>query len=76
MAMSDVEDDDDDLQALFKKSNPVYDMSNLKDDEIFRKVLMTADVSHRLGTPKPATAMRIGTPRTAMRLGTPSGVNS
>lgn len=49
------------MQALFKKSHPLYDLSNVKDDESFNRILMTADPSRKLGTAKPGSAMRLGT---------------
>ncbi|KAF5281584.1 hypothetical protein FQR65_LT14627 [Abscondita terminalis] len=65
-----LDNEDEDLQAVFKKTNPVFNTFTSKEDS-FRRMLMTADAS-RLGIVKPGTALRSGTPGT-MRLGTPSG---
>lgn len=58
-------DDDDDhdepLQELFNKVNPIYDLSNIGDDEEFKRILTTADGPQRYSTPKPGSAMRFGT---------------
>ncbi|KAF5300708.1 hypothetical protein FQA39_LY11070 [Lamprigera yunnana] len=61
-----VDTEDEDLQAIFKRTNPVFNTFSSKEDS-FRRMLMTADPS-RIGT-----GLRIGTPKTAMRIGTPSG---
>lgn len=57
------EDDDNDepLQELFNKVNPIYDLSNVGDDEEFKRILTTADGPQRYSTPKPGSAMRLGT---------------
>ncbi|XP_017786261.1 PREDICTED: intraflagellar transport protein 88 homolog [Nicrophorus vespilloides] len=58
-----VEEDDDtaEMQALFKTSNPLYDLSNVKEDEAFNRILMSADPSRRMASAKPGSAMRLGT---------------
>lgn len=61
-AILDEDDDDEPLQELFQKVNPIYDLSNIGDDEEFKRILTTADGSQRYSTPKaPGSAMRLGT---------------
>lgn len=55
------EDNDENLRNLFSKIHPAY-MSNLQEDEAFKRILMTADVTKsRYPTPRPPSAMRLGT---------------
>lgn len=55
------EDNEENLRNLFSKVHPAY-MSNLQEDETFKRILMTADVSKsRFPTPRPPSAMRLGT---------------
>lgn len=55
------EEDDESIRNLFNKVHPAY-MSNLQEDETFKRILMTADVSKsRYPTPRPPSAMRLGT---------------
>lgn len=55
------DDNDENLRNLFGKVHPAY-MSNLHEDETFKRILMTADVSKtRYPTPRPPSAMRLGT---------------
>lgn len=58
---SKLEDDDESIRKLFNNIHPAY-MSNLQEDETFKRILMTADVSKsRYPTPRPPSAMRLGT---------------
>lgn len=55
------DDNDENLRNLFGKVHPAY-TSNLQEDETFKRILMTADVSKtRYPTPRPPSAMRLGT---------------
>lgn len=55
------EEEDDNIRSLFNTIHPAY-MSNLQEDETFKRILMTADVSKsRYPTPRPPSAMRLGT---------------
>lgn len=55
------EDDEESIRSLFKKVHRAY-VSNIEEDETFRRILMTADVSKgRYPTPRPPSAMRLGT---------------
>lgn len=56
-----IDDNDDFMQELFSKVNPVYDLSNIGENEEFKRILATADGSQRYSTPKPGSAMRLGT---------------
>lgn len=61
-AILDNEDEiDEPLQELFTKVNPIYDLTNVGDDEEFKRILTTADGSQRYSTPKLGTSMRLGT---------------
>lgn len=54
-------EDDESIRNLFNNIHPAY-MSNLQEDETFKRILMTADVSKsRYPTPRPPSAMRLGT---------------
>lgn len=58
---SKLEDDDESIRSLFNNIHPAY-MSNLQEDDTFKRILMTADVSKsRYPTPRPPSAMRLGT---------------
>lgn len=55
------DEDDENIRSLFNTIHPAY-MSNLQEDETFKRILMTADVSKsRYPTPRPPSAMRLGT---------------
>lgn len=58
------EDKEEDIQSLFRPSNKVsiYDLSNLGEEDNLRKLVVTAEAMRRASTPKPITAMRLGTP--------------
>lgn len=53
---NDDDDDNEDMQKLFSKVHPIYDLTNVNEDESFKRILMTADSRAR-----PGTAMRLGT---------------